>query len=93
MTIVHDPTDIEEPIEDDDAEYPAEEPDECCQRCSGMFWPDHVIILNDLGPVCRDCCKPEDIMQAIAEGTFDEECLDGQSPEEFLEEWRQDNPV
>ena len=90
-------TDIEDDSfdqdDEDEDEFEDEDEEECCQRCGHLNIPDYVIILNDLGPVCRDCCTPEDIKQAIAEGSFPDEALDGQSPEEFLEEWQADGPV
>lgn len=76
----------EDLIEDD-------QPDECCQRCSLLFFPEDVIVLNNLGPVCKDCCTPGDIAQAIQEETLDPADFEGTTHEEFLEEWRNDGPI
>jgi hypothetical protein len=73
--------------------FEEDQPDECCQRCSLLFFPEDVIVLNDLGPVCKDCCTPADIAQAIKEETLDPANFEGTTSEEFLEEWRNDGPV
>lgn len=67
-----------------------DEPDECCQRCKKLFFPHEVIILDDLGPVCKDCCTVADVALAVSQGSLD---TDGETPEEFLEQWRADEPV
>lgn len=64
--------------------------DECCQKCSMMFYPEGVLILDDLGPVCKDCCTVDDVKLAINQGSLD---TDGETPEDFLNQWRSDDPV
>jgi hypothetical protein len=78
---------------DDVAENVGEEDEsaeECCQKCRMMFYPDNVLILDDLGPVCKDCCTVDDVKLAINQGSLD---TDGETPEEFLDQWRADGPV
>lgn len=80
-------------VVNEEEEDEEDQSDECCQRCSLLFFPGDVIVLNDIGPVCKDCCTPADIAQAIKEETLDPAYFEGTAHEEFLEEWRNDGPV
>lgn len=59
--------------------------DECCQRCTELFHPDDVLILDDQGSVCKGCCTVEDVKLAIQQGTVD---TDNSTAAEFLEDWQ-----